>query len=103
MRSLCRTLVVRFIAFAFLLLLSGCSAIGACIGGAVPRYASVRDVSHVDDGNTVEVAERNGVVEGTFLRSSADKVSTESFRFKVTIYAKWSKIRLWFDSTKDPW
>lgn len=51
-------------------------------------------------GKTVK---RNAASRGLQAGESLGLTGADSFRFKVAIYAKWSRIRLWFDSTKDPW
>jgi hypothetical protein len=48
-------------------------------------------------------AKRSAASRGLQAGEALGLTGAESFRFKIAIYAKWSKIRLWFDSTKDPW
>lgn len=50
-----------------------------------------------------KTAKRNAASRGLLAGEALGLTGADSFRFKVAMYAKYSKIRLWFDSTKDPW
>jgi hypothetical protein len=50
-----------------------------------------------------KTTKRNAASRGLLAGESLGLTGADSFKFKIAMYGKYSKIRLWFDSTKDPW